>query len=86
MKFINELKDEVIRGLVRGLALGTLVVVIWMAFYHFCYHLDGQHFTLGDSYTVLEERITDFFGNDIIQWERKVPKAPMEIVIYEKRF
>ena len=86
MKYLNELKDEIVKGLIRGLIVATVIAVVWLAFCHFCYHLDGQHFTLGDNYTVLEERITDFFGNDLIQWERRVPKEPMEFVFYEKRF
>lgn len=86
MKFWNEIKGEIVKGLVEGIITGIMIAALIFSFFKFCYHLDGQHYTLGGNYVVLEERITDFFGNDIIAWERKIPKQPGEIVIYEKRF
>lgn len=65
----------------------TIVVLLTiMAICHFCLHMDGQHFTLGDNYTTIEWRLTDFFGNDIAMWEQKVEKEPMEFVVYKKWF
>ncbi len=66
--------------------MAMVVLLTAMAICHFCLHMDGQHFTLGDNYTTIEWRLTDFFGNDIAMWEQKVEKEPMEFVVYKKWF
>lgn len=66
--------------------MAIAVLLTTMAIYHFCLHIDNQHFALGDNYTTIEWRLTDFFGNDITTWEQKIEKEPMEFVIYKKWF
>lgn len=66
--------------------MAIAVLLTTMAIYHFCLHMDSQHFTLGDNYTTIEWRLTDFFGNDIVTWEQKIEKEPMELVLYKKWF
>lgn len=81
----KEILKEMCKGAVEGLITAIFIVAVLAFAYKFCYHIDGQSFKLGDNYTTIEERFT-IFGNDIAKWERKIPKEPMEIVIYEKWF
>ena len=82
----KEILKEMCKAAVEGLITGIIIVVMLALTYKFCYHIDGQHSTLGSNYVTIEERFTDFFGNDIAKWERKIEKNPMEIVIYKKWF
>ena len=82
-KFVFE---NVVKPMVEALVSCVCIVAILAMLYHFCYHIDGCNYKLGDNYATIEESVTDFFGNEIASWERTVKKNPGDFVIYEKWF
>lgn len=81
---LKDISKEAVKGIVEGITTVIFIVVIFLLGYKYCYKLN-YHYTLGDNYSVLEERI-ELFGNTICQWEREIPREPMTFVLYEKWF
>ena len=82
---MKEIFKEMCKVFVEAITTAICIAIVLALCYKYCYHIDGQHGGLFDNYTTIEERFT-IFGNDIAKWERKIPKDPMDIVIYEKWF